>query len=48
MKKKITITESDIHNIVKVVCGKILEDRTLYHGTRADFNQFDLAYLSSG
>ncbi len=24
------------------------EDRTLYHGTRADFNQFDLAYLSSG
>lgn len=26
----------------------IKEDRTLYHGTRADFNQFDLAYLSSG
>ena len=27
---------------------RIVEDKTLYHGTRADFSQFDLAYLSSG
>ena len=26
----------------------IKEDKTLFHGTRADFNHFDLAYLSSG
>ena len=42
--KRILFTESQLKRIM----GEAIDELELYHGSRADFNQFDLAYLSTG
>lgn len=44
MGKKILFTEKQI----KKIMGEAIDELDLYHGTRADFNKFDFAYLSTG
>lgn len=50
--RKIQLTESDIKHIVleakRRILSEAIEELDLYHGTQADFDKFDLAYLSSG
>ena len=48
MKKTVKITEKQLHNIVKSVICEAMKEMDLYHGTKADFDQFDLAYMSTG
>ena len=42
------LTEKKFRHIVKRIIKESLEEMNLYHGTRADFKQFDIAYLSTG
>lgn len=44
MSKKIIFTE----NQIKTIMGEAIDELNLYHGTHADFDNFDFAYLSSG
>ena len=42
------LTESELRHIVKKVIKESLSELQLYHGTQADFDTFDTAYLSTG
>ena len=42
------IKESELRHIVKKVIKESLSELQLYHGTQADFDKFDTAYLSTG
>lgn len=48
MRRIIRLTESDVRNIVRNVISESLNELDLYHGSMADFDEFDLAYISSG
>lgn len=42
------ITESQLRSIIRNVIKESIDEINLYHGTNADFNKFDTAYMSSG
>ena len=47
-KEKVKITESQLRSIIRNVIKESISEINLYHGTNADFNKFDTAYMSSG
>ena len=48
MPKTIHLTEKQLKCCIEQVLRESVSEMNLYHGTQADFNQFDLAYLSTG
>lgn len=42
------ITEKQLRHIIRNVIKETVDEINLYHGTRADFDKFDVAYLSTG
>ena len=42
------INENILRKIIRGVLYETIDELNLYHGTNADFDNFDFAYLSSG
>ena len=42
------LNESEMHSLVRQIILETVDELDLYHGTKADFDKFDLAYMSSG
>ena len=48
MAKIIRINEDKLRCIIRNTLNEIVDELNLYHGTRANFDKFDTAYLSTG
>ena len=48
MAKIIRINENKLRRIIRNTINEIVDELNLYHGTRANFDKFDTAYLSTG
>ena len=48
MNRRIKIKESTLRGMIKNSLNEVMDELNLYHGTNADFDNFDFAYLSSG
>ena len=48
MNRRIKIKESTLRGMIKKSLNEVMDELNLYHGTNADFDHFDIAYLSTG
>lgn len=48
MNRRIKIKESTLRGMIKNSLNEVMDELNLYHGTNADFDHFDIAYLSTG
>lgn len=44
----IKIDEARLRSIVRTTLNEVMDELNLYHGTNADFDNFDVAYMSTG
>ena len=47
MSKKV-INENILRQLIRNILHEAVDELNLYHGTHADFDKFDVAYLSTG
>ena len=48
MNRRIKIKESTLRSIIKNSLNEVMGELNLYHGTNADFDRFDTAFMSTG
>lgn len=48
MKNIVRINKKDLVNIVESTINELMDEITAYHGSNADFEHFDLAYMGTG
>lgn len=48
MRRKVIFTENQFNYVLKSSIKESVSEMELFHGTRADFDKFDFAYLSTG
>lgn len=48
MNNIVRINKKDLVNIVESTINELMDEITAYHGTNADFEHFDLAYMGTG
>ena len=48
MAKTLKVTRKVLENIVESTINEVMDEITAYHGTDANFDNFDLAYMGTG